>query len=217
MVDTKMRIRGGKREREERGAVVFIVLLVVVMLAAIGTIGVRSIQFELATSGSIRQATQTRYVADAGVMVSAWEFGSSGKLSSFIKQMRACAAQDPSSEIRQYCGGDYWIFDYQRNFSTLNPGIFVIPVSPGAYHALGYSPMHPEFTVRADNKVPVVMLPGFSISKSNVSGDEWEFQRWTFTSQGSEKYYINPALRSYSDSSDTLRVVSVVGPVRREK
>jgi|GEM_PF-2917598 hypothetical protein len=216
-IDIKKQMQGLEKLRKSQGAVIFIVLLVIVMLAAIGAIGVRSVQFELATSGSIRQAIQTRYLADAGVMVAAWEFGSSGKLSSFLKQMRKCELEDISSEIRKYCGGDYWVFDYNKHFSALEPGIFVKPQTPDSYHALGFSPMKPSFIVRVDNKVPVIMLEGFSVSGSNISGDEYEFQRWTFTSMGQERYYDDPATRSYSDSSDTLRVVSIVGPVRREK
>jgi len=216
MIDKRVHNGAGGRGKKERGAVIFIALLVVVMLAALGTIGVRSVQFEIATSGSIRQAAQTRYVAEAGVMVSAWQFGSSGKLSAFLREMRVCAtSSDP--DVKKYCGKDYLKFDYKKHFSTLDPGIFTLPAAPGDFHALGYSPLKPAFTALVDNKVPIIAVPGYSVSKSNVSGDEYEFQRWTFTSQGSERYYDDPTLGSMSDSSDTLRVVSVVGPVRREK
>lgn len=205
-----MRIRGeNRRKRESGGAVLFIAMLVVVTLAAIGTIGVRSVQFEIATSGSLRQATQTRYVSETGVMISVWKFGASGNLSAFLKRMQACTPAE-----KDYCGDDYWQFNLADNFSTHAPGIFQMSTGPGSYHSLGYAPLTPDFVCLVNHKVPIIAVPGYSIAKTTVSGDDYEFQKWTFTSNGAAQF---SAVDNLTDSSETIRATSVLGPVKRER
>jgi hypothetical protein len=191
------------------GAVMYIAMLVVVTLAAIGTIGVRSVQFEIATSGHMRQAAQTRYVSETGVMVSIWRFGSSGALTAFLKKMDQCTTAE-----KDRCGEGYWQFNFNDNFSTHAPGVFVRSSGPGSYHAFGYAPLSPDFLVRVNNKIPIIAVPGYSIAKTAVGGDDYEFQKWAFTSNGTAEY--SPVLNR-TDSSETIRVMSVLGPVKREK
>lgn len=187
----------------------YIAMLVVVTLAAIGTIGVRSVQFEIATSGHMRQAAQTRYVSETGVMVSIWRFGSSGTLTAFLRRMDKCTLDE-----RDFCGEGYWQFNFSKNFSAYAPEVFVPSSGPGSYHAFGYAPLSPDFVVRVNNKIPIIAVPGFSVAKTAVGGDDYEFQKWTFTSNGSAEY---SSTLNRTDSSETIRVTSVLGPVPREK
>jgi len=198
----RIRIAEGSNGRQG-GAVLYIALLVVVTLAAIGTIGVRSVQFEIATSGSVRQATQTRYVADAAAMITIWKFGSSGQFSAFERVMRTRAARDipPKCLSEEDC----WVFD-TTSFLGQSPPIFVAdPFGGGA--------LTPRFEVITDNKIPILAMPGFSLPKSTSGGNDYEFQKWTFTSQGVAQYGV--ALNR-ADSSETIRVTTVIGPVVRE-
>jgi hypothetical protein len=199
----------GRKTGKGKGAVLFIAMLVVVTLAAIGTIGVRSVQFELATSGSMRQATQTRYVAESGVMVSVWKFGASGNLSAFLRQMERCTVAD-----QDYCGSGYWQFNFGDNFSTYVPNVYQPSAGPGSYHAFGYAPLTPDFTCRIDNMIPIVAVTGYGVAGTTVGGDDYEFQKWTFTSNGAAQY---SAAANLTDSSETIRATSILGPVKRER
>lgn len=194
---------------EGKGAVLYIAMLVVVTLAAIGTIGVRSVQFELATSGGMRQATQTRYVAESGVMISVWKFGASGNLSAFLKKMEMCTAAD-----KDHCGDGYWQFNFDDNFDTHVPAVYNPSTGAGSYHAFGYAPLTPDFTCRIDNKIPIVAVTGYGIAGSAVGGDDYEFQKWTFTSNGAAHF---SAAANLTDSSETIRATSILGPVKRER
>ncbi|MFH1437404.1 MAG: hypothetical protein ABIJ56_16990 [Pseudomonadota bacterium] len=196
------------REPGGRGAVLYIVMLVVVSLAAIGSIGVRSVQFELATSGSVRQATQTRYVAETGAMVGVWDFGSSGKLSAFLRRMDSCQAGE-----EQFCGEDYWEFNLD-DYSGYVPNVFDMYAGPGDYHSLGYAPLTSGFRVLVDNKLPILAVAGYSAAGTNTSGDDYEFQKWTFTSMGSADFSV---VDNRANSSETIRATSVLGPVKRER
>jgi hypothetical protein len=202
-------MRGRREKGESRGAVLYIAMLVVVTLAAIGTIGVRSIQFELATSGSMRQATQTRYVAESGVMVSVWKFGASGNLSAFLRQMELCTAAD-----QDYCGSGYWQFNFEDNFSTYAPVVYEQSAGPGTFHAFGYAPLTPDFTCRINNMIPIVAVEGYGVAGSTVGGDDYEFQKWTFTSNGAAQF---SAAANLTDSSETIRATNILGPVKRER
>ena len=193
-----------------RGAVLYIVMLVVVSLAAIGSIGVRSVQFELATSGSVRQATQTRYVAETGAMVGVWDFGSSQKYTAFARRMRSCQAGE-----QQFCGTDYWEFDL-NHFNGFVPSILDAYTGPGDYHSLGYAPLTPGFLVLVDNKIPILFgvgSEGYSLAGTGPS-DEYERQKWTFTAAGSADFAV---VDNRSNSSETIRATSVLGPVKRER
>jgi len=211
MVKMKKRWTGGARkERACRGAVMYIAMLVVLTLAAIGTIGVRSVQFEIATSGAMRQATQTRYVAETGVMVSVWKFGASGNLSAFLKRMETCTVAE-----KDHCGDGYWQFKMSDNFASHVPGLFEVWGGvPGTYHAFGYSPLAPDFVCRIDNKIPIIAVAGYGVASTTVSGDDYEFEKWTFTSDGVARY---TAAANLTDSSETIRATSILGPVKRER
>ena len=198
----------GAAEAKGRGAVLYIVMLVVVSLAAIGSIGVRSVQFELATSGSVRQATQTRYLAESGAMVGVWDFGSSGKLSAFLRRMDNCQAGE-----EQFCGENYWEFNLS-DYSLFVPSIFEMYTVPGDYHSLGYAPLTSDFSVLVDNKLPILAVEGYQAAGTNTAGDDYEFQKWTFTSMGKANFSV---VDNRANSSETIRATSVLGPVKRER
>jgi len=189
--------------------VLYITLLVVVTLAALGTIGVRSVQMELATAGAVRQAAQTSYVADAGAMVSMWKFAGSGNLSAFLAAMRKPGRTLPTD---CYEDPDCWVFS-SSDFSTAVPPIFA------ASKPFGASPLEPGFLVRADNRVPILTTPGYSLARTTIGGDDYEFQKWTFTSVATLNYAASTGVPSLNrgSSSETIRTTYVVGPVKREK
>jgi hypothetical protein len=209
MTMKKKRTGDKGRGRGRHGAVLYIAMLVVVTLAAIGTIGVRSVQFEIATSGAMRQATQTRYVAETGVMVSVWKFGASGNLSAFLKRMGTCTVAE-----KDHCGDGYWQFKMSDNFAGHVPGLFQASGGPGTYHAFGYAPLAPDFVCRIDNKIPIIAVAGYGVASTAVSGDDYEFEKWTFTSDGVARY---TAAANLTDSSETIRATSILGPVKRER
>ena len=204
----KIKAAARAKETGGRGAVLYIVMLVVVSLAAIGSIGVRSVQFELATSGSVRQSTQTRYVAETGAMVGVWDFGSSGKLTAFLRRMDNCQAGE-----EQFCGEDYWEFNLD-DYSGYVPNVFAMYTGPGTYHSLGFAPLTAGFRVLVDNKVTILNVPDYSVTGTTTQGDELEFQKWTFTSTGNADF---SAAYNRANSVETIRATSVLGPVKREK
>ena len=74
--------RAGKPARDfahrsrERGATLFVVLLVILLLMGIGVLSARSAQLATQASGSERQMTQARYVAEYGLQFAAARLGS---------------------------------------------------------------------------------------------------------------------------------------------
>jgi hypothetical protein len=71
----------------ERGATLFVVLLVIILLMGIGLLSARSAQFSTAASGSERQMTQSRYVAEYGIMFATAKL-SNGGAQAYMQAMR---------------------------------------------------------------------------------------------------------------------------------
>ena len=177
----------------ERGAVLYIALLVVVALAAIGTLGVRSVQFEIATARNVKQATQARYVADTGNMVSIREFGQ--RYSAYRKWMAR--------------NGQSW-FDFDSDyFAAAATPIFVPGTGPGTWTALGYTDLVPGFSVRVDQGVEMGDATGYAVT--GTTQQSFCFRKYTFTSLGT--MMASSGLDNLGNSAETIRATSNIGPV----
>jgi hypothetical protein len=171
----------------------YIALLVVVALAAIGTIGVRSVQFEIATARNVKQGTQARYVADTGNMVSIREFG-----------LRYSAYRKWMSTQNQ----DWFDFDTDYFDAAATP-IFVPSTGPGSWTALGYTEMQPGFSARVSQGVEMGDAAGYAIT--GTTQQSFCFRKYTFTSLGT---IIPPSgLDTLGNSAETIRATSSIGPV----
>jgi hypothetical protein len=177
----------------EKGAVLYITLLVVVALAAIGTLGVRSVQFEIATARNVKMATQARYVADTGNMISIREFGL--HYSAYRKWM--------STEDQ-----DWFDFDTDYFRAAATP-IFDPGTGAGTWTALGYTDMGPGFSVRVNRGVEMGDASGYAIT--GTTQQSFCFRKYTFTSLGT--IMSSSGLDNLGNSAETIRATSNVGPV----
>lgn len=175
----------------DRGAVMYIALFVVVILAAIGTIGVRSVQFEIATARNVRMGAQARYAADAGNMVSIREF--SNRYSAYRKWM----SQNNQS----------W-FEFNKDyFAASATPIFADEAGTG-WTALGYTDMEPGFLARVDQGVEMGDAEGYAVT--GTTAQSFCFRKYTFTSAGT---IIDPSgTDNLGNSAETMRATSTIGP-----
>jgi len=176
----------------QTGAVLYIAMLVVVALAAMGTIGIRSTQFEIATARNVRQGTQAKYVADAGNMVSIREFGL--HYSAYRKWMSQ---------------NDQDWFDFDSDYFTDTNQIFVSGAGPGTWTALGYTDMEPGFSVRVNQGVEMGDAQGYAIT--GTTQQSFCFRKYTYTSLGT--ILASSGLDNRGNSAETMRATSTVGPV----
>lgn len=183
----------------QSGAVLYIALLVVVALAAIGTLGVRSVQFEIATARNIKQAAQARYVADTGNMISIREFGQ--RYSAYRKWM---------STQNQ----DWFDFDTDYFAAGATP-IFVEAIADGQWSALGYTNQQPGFSTRVSQGIEMGDAAGYAIT--GTTQQSFCFRKYTFTSLGTivpDPTVIGAAyLDNLGNSAETIRATSSIGPV----
>lgn len=173
------------------GAVMYIALFVVMVLAAIGTIGVRSVQFEIATARNVRMGAQARYAADAGNMVTIGEF--SNRYSSYRKWM----AQN----------GQSW-FEFDTDyFGASATSVFADEAGTG-WTALGYTDMSPGFLVRVDQGLEMGDTAGYAVT--GTTAQSFCFRKYTFTSAGT---IIDPSgTDNLGNSAETIRATSTIGP-----
>jgi Tfp pilus assembly protein PilX len=87
-------VRKIRQRARERGATLFVVLLVITLLMGIGTFAARSAAVATNASGSERQMTQARYVAEYGLTYAAAKL-SNGGAQSYLQRIRT----PPSTEI----------------------------------------------------------------------------------------------------------------------
>jgi len=183
----------------ESGAVLYIALLVVVALAAIGTIGVRSVQFEIATARNVKQGTQARYVAYTGNMVSIREFGQ--RYSAYRKWM---------STQNQ----DWFDFDNEYFRAAATP-IFVESSVDGEWSALGYTNLKPGFATRVSQAIEMGDAAGYAVT--GTTQQSFCFRKYTFTSLGTimpDPARVAPEyMDNLGNSAETIRATSNIGPV----
>jgi Tfp pilus assembly protein PilX len=86
-------MRRSSRRRREAGAALFVVSMTLAVLASVGLFALAAASTEVRTSGNERQATQTHYLADYGVVAMAHEVVGS-KAQGFIGLMLTQATAD---------------------------------------------------------------------------------------------------------------------------
>lgn len=86
-----------RRRARERGTAVFIVVLMLTMLLGIGMFAARSAALATASSGNIRQATQTRYASEYALLLATSKLSDGGS-QSYLNQ-----AANTQVAIAQHC------------------------------------------------------------------------------------------------------------------
>jgi hypothetical protein len=169
----------------------YIALLVVLVLAAIGTIGVRSVQFEIATARNVRMGAQARYAADAGNMISIGEF--SGRYSAYRKWMAR--------------NNQTW-FEFDLDYFSVSATPIFADEAGTDWTALGYTDMSPGFLTRVDQGVEIGDASGYAVT--GTTGQSFCFRRYTFTSMGT---ILDPSgTDNLGNSAETIRATSTIGP-----
>src|SRR6478735_2934515 len=76
MVLSRSRLRELRRRRQERGVSVFIVVMVMALLTAVGIFTARATSLADLSAGYERQAVQTQYLAQYGMLATVATYGS---------------------------------------------------------------------------------------------------------------------------------------------
>jgi hypothetical protein len=171
--------RAAPRARQ-RGAAVFIVLLVLTVLTGIGGFAMQSAGLNQRTSGYNRQATQTAYVAEYGLLAALDEISYGGQgmgdmASQYFTQMMAgqetCVANqyiDAGAEGGLPCYRLY-SFDIQNRLTQANNGAELFDIDggslgPGPQYVAGKQPgaAQGDFVVElSDEPIPAGPIAGY--------------------------------------------------------
>lgn len=84
-----------RRPRGEQGMAMLLVLMLIILVTAAGVFAAQSTAMEVRSAGFVRQAAQTHYVAESGVVASMDRF--SLYCSAYLQQMRVAAASTPAA------------------------------------------------------------------------------------------------------------------------
>jgi hypothetical protein len=201
----------------ERGATLFVVLLVIMLLMGIGILSARSAQLATQASGSERQMTQTRYVAEYGVMFATAKL-SNGGAQAYMNAMRGagnppvpppadvCFAQSagpPSVPIDRTC--------YKMSAGDISTELG-FPVCD-QMNAQGNATC--DFVLELTDLGEGFTLPGFSLGH----GKALKFWYVTATATGQVRRTVDPTATTKLDltagessSTQTLRSRILVGP-----
>ena len=210
------------RRSRQRGATLFVVVLVITLLMGIGGFAARSAHVAVAASGSERQMTQARYVAEYGLTFATAKL-SNGGAQRYLQMMRTPVNTGPTPEL---CYGQninmlqrtcYRVLalDVQNDFaaasSTYNVCEKVVSGAPGS---LGMANAECDFVVEISDLSEGFTLPGFDLGH----GKSLKFWYVTATSTGQVRI-INTggsagldATSAESSSTQTVRSRVLVGP-----
>jgi hypothetical protein len=205
------------RRARERGAALFIVVLVVTLLLGIGTFAARSANLANAASGSERQMTQARYVAEYAMMFATASLSSSGA-QSYMAQLRnpspadICAGQVAGTPQRSCYKMLYSTI--QTQFSGVNLNICE-PKNGTTPGSLGMLNAECDFVVEMSDVSEGAILPGFGLSTNSKPLRFWYV---TATASGQVRYpntsgnaTLDPTSAEMS-STQTIRGRILAGP-----
>lgn len=211
------RLRAG-----QRGTALTVVVLAVTLLMGIGLFAARSARLATVASGSERQATQARYVAEYGMYLTVAQL-SNGSASAVLKQ-----ARDPSFAASQNCKAQtgmlqptcYKVF-YKDMNDILNTGSTNIceATVPGTAGSLGmantaYYPQC-DFSVELTDWSRGITPPGYNLDPA--VGSVPKFYYVTATSTGrvfltTTAAATQDALSGQSSAVKTIRSRILAGP-----
>lgn len=203
------------RRARERGATLFVVILVVTLLLGIGSFAARAAHLATAASGSERQMTQARYVAEYGLGFATAKLSNGGG-QSYLSHLRAPAATELcycqtttqpqrtcyrmlESDIQNDLGGAFNVCD------TTNGGL------PGS---MGTAGVECDFVVELTDLSEGFTLPGFSLKQ----GKALKFWYVTATSTGQVRLANTggtgalSATSAESSGTQTVRSRILTGP-----
>jgi hypothetical protein len=206
----------------QRGATLFVVVLVITLLMGIGGFAVRSAYFSSVASGSDRQMTQARYVAEYGLTFAAAKL-STGAAQQYLQLMRNPINSGPTPEL---CFGQninmlqrtcYRVLasDVQTDFTNAGAAFNVCqPVAGGLPGSLGMANAECDFVVELSDLSEGFTMPGFDLGH----GKSLKFWYVTGTATGQVRVVntggvagLDPT-SAESSSTQTLRSHILVGP-----
>lgn len=213
------RLAGRSRQR---GTTLFVVVLVMTLLMGIGGFAVRTAYVAVSASGSERQMTQARYIAEYGLTFSTAKL-SNGGAQRYLQMLRTPVNTGPTPEL---CYGQninmqqrtcYRVLalDVQNDFAAANSPLNVCEkVVSGAPGSLGMANAECDFVVEISDLSEGFTLPGFDLGH----GKSLKFWYVTATSTGQVRL-INTggsgaldATSAESSSTQTVRGRILVGP-----
>jgi hypothetical protein len=217
-----MRLRRLRRRSRQRGAALFLVVLVITLLMGVGMFAARSAGLAAAASGSERQMTQARYVADYGLSFAAAKL-SNGGAQTYLNLMRNPVNTGASPEL---CFGQnvnmtqrtcYRVLksDLDTDFGNAGGGFNVCdPVAAGVPGSLGMGNAECDFVVEVSDLSEGFTLPGFALGP----GKALKFWYVTGTASGQVRVKNTggtaglDATSAESSSTQTVRSHILVGP-----
>jgi hypothetical protein len=190
-----------------------VVVLVITLLMGIGGFAARSAAIATAASGSERQMTQSRYVAEYGIQFAVAKL-SNGGAQTYLQAMRrpqsgdVCYGQDPLDPSRT-C---YRVLetDVQNDLTRASGGYRVYDPAPGSF---GNAAVEADFSVELSDLSEGFTMPGFDLGP----GKALKFWYVTATSTGQVRL-INTtpgSLDARSGESSATQIVRsriLVGP-----
>ena len=194
--------RDNNDRRGSPGIVLIITLLVVLGLSLLGAIIVDSTRMDTTTAGNVRQARQTAYVAEVGVMVAMHTFALN------YSTYRSFMSGNRSGNRR---------FNYQFDRTSFDTGAASAPVTlligtssvPGS---IGYTDLRPEYGILIDRAYEFGDSKGYSVS--GTQGVSFCFRRYTFTSAAELDVTLAGGLPGSprQDAYSMMRATSIIGP-----
>jgi len=212
------RYRALVRRSRQRGATLFVVVLVITLLMGIGGFAARSSQVATAASGSERQMTQARYVAEYGMLFATAKL-SNGGAQRYLQLMRTPV----NTGTPELCYGQNTLMpqrtcyrvlanDVQNDISGngFNVCDKAVGTTPGT---LGLANVECDFNVELTDLSEGFTMSGFDLGH----GKALKFWYVTATSTGQVRI-VNTgagaldATSGESSSTQTLRGRVLVGP-----
>ena len=184
--------------RGRQGMVLVITLLVVLGLSLLGAIVIERTRADTATSGNLRQSSQTEYVSEIGTMAS----------------MRAFALN--YSMYRSWMAKTRrFNYAFSRNsFDGVGGGapVTLIDGTGSTPGSLGLSDLVPDYDVLVDRAYEYGDSAGYSVS--GTQGVSFCFRRYTFTSAADLNVTLAGGLPGSPrrDARSVMRATSVIGP-----
>lgn len=157
--------RTGARKGGEEGMALLLVLVIIVTVTAAGVFAAQSSAFEIRSSGFFRQAAQTHYVTESGIVASLDEMKSYCSAYYTVMRGRAATAATPPGLAAPSLTYPFFMSDFN---ARVIPGAIFAPstLSSGSRTegSLGTTPVAPGFrtdvTVLAEQATPQF---GFSV------------------------------------------------------
>jgi PilX N-terminal len=202
------------RRSRERGAALFVVLLVVTLLLGVGAFAARAAHLATAASGSERQMTQARYVAEYGLTFATAKLSNGGALS-YINAMKSptdlCFGQTALMPTPPRSCYKMFATDVQNEIG--GQGFTVCDLTNGsAPGSLGMAGAECDFAVELSD-----LSEGFTMSGGQLGPGKLKFWYVTGTSTGQVRLINTPAgtlsaTSAESSSTQTVRSRILVGP-----